>query len=93
MFVQRWPCVRCRLAHAAPSCGRLWRRCALAASNGLHHSRRDPRKTRRQKEAAQQLKNIKLQHTGEDDTVLFEDVAGIGDAKARVHDLVGSVAR
>lgn len=37
---------------------------------------------RAMKEAEKKLKNVKLQYTRPDETIFFEDVAGIGDAKA-----------
>ena len=46
--------------------------------------RRDPDLVRRQRAAAKALKNIKLISGGDDDSVFFEDVAGIGDAKVRL---------
>lgn len=36
---------------------------------------------RKVREAQRRLKGVKLQHTGDDDVVGFDDVAGIGDAK------------
>ncbi len=44
---------------------------------------RDPAKARKQKEAAKKLKNIKLMVSDKDEDIFFDDVAGIGDAKAR----------
>lgn len=38
---------------------------------------------RKVREAQRRLKGVKLQHTGDDDVVGFDDVAGIGDAKVR----------
>ncbi|KAI3429278.1 hypothetical protein D9Q98_005374 [Chlorella vulgaris] len=49
---------------------------------------RDPIKARKQKEAQRQLKNIKLMVTDKDEDVFFDDVAGIGDAKVELQEIV-----
>ncbi|EFN59574.1 hypothetical protein CHLNCDRAFT_132927 [Chlorella variabilis] len=49
---------------------------------------RDPVKARKQKEAQRQLKNIKLMVTDKDEDIFFDDVAGIGDAKVELQEIV-----
>ncbi|KAL4447504.1 hypothetical protein ABPG75_004723 [Micractinium tetrahymenae] len=49
---------------------------------------RDPAKARKQKEAQKQLKNIKLMVSDKDEDIFFDDVAGIGDAKVELQEIV-----
>ena len=48
----------------------------------------DPSKMRKLKEAQRQLKGVKLQYTDIKETVFFDDVAGIGDAKVELQEVV-----
>lgn len=48
----------------------------------------DPEKVRKLKEAQRQLKGVKLQYTEAKESVFFDDVAGIGDAKVELQEVV-----
>ncbi len=52
------------------------------------HPRRDPARLRKLKAAQRQLKGVKLQYTEAAEAVFFEDVAGIGDAKVELQEVV-----
>ncbi|GAB4816210.1 hypothetical protein N2152v2_003256 [Parachlorella kessleri] len=49
---------------------------------------RDPARERVMKEASRKLKNVKLQYTDPQEAIFFEDVAGIGDAKVELQEVV-----
>lgn len=49
---------------------------------------RDPERMRKLKAAERQLKGVKLQYTDAKETVFFDDVAGIGDAKVELQEVV-----
>ncbi len=48
----------------------------------------DPDRLRRLKKAQKELKGVKLQYTDAKDVVFFEDIAGIGDAKVELEEIV-----
>ena len=48
----------------------------------------DPDRLRRLKKAQKELKGVKLQYTDSKDVVFFEDIAGIGDAKVELEEIV-----
>ncbi len=48
----------------------------------------DPDRLRRLKKAQKELKGVKLQYTDAKDLVFFEDIAGIGDAKVELEEIV-----
>ena len=48
----------------------------------------DPEKVRKLKAAQRQLKGVKLQYTDAKEAVFFDDVAGIGDAKVELQEVV-----
>lgn len=48
----------------------------------------DPAKMRKLKAAQKELKGVKLQYTDSKDVVFFDDVAGIGDAKVELQEVV-----
>lgn len=48
----------------------------------------DPERLRKIKAAQRQLKGVKLQYTDVKETVFFDDVAGIGDAKVELQEVV-----
>ena len=48
----------------------------------------DPSKMRKLKAAQRQLKGVKLQYTDAQEAVFFDDVAGIGDAKVELQEVV-----
>ncbi|PRW60287.1 cell division isoform A [Chlorella sorokiniana] len=60
----------------------------LKMSTAKIRKARDPEKARKQKEAQKKLKNIKLMVTDKDEDVFFDDVAGIGDAKVELMEVV-----
>ncbi len=51
---------------------------------GSSKAKRNEAMARKVREAQRRLKGVKLQHTGNDDAVGFDDVAGIGEAKVGV---------
>ena len=48
----------------------------------------DPDRLRRLKKAQKELKGVKLQYTDAKDVVFFDDIAGIGDAKVELEEIV-----
>lgn len=48
----------------------------------------DPDRLRRLKQAQKELKGVKLQYTDAKDVVFFDDIAGIGDAKVELEEIV-----
>lgn len=48
----------------------------------------DPDRLRRLKQAQKELKGVKLQYTDAKDVVFFDDIAGIGDAKVELEEVV-----
>jgi cell division protease FtsH len=48
----------------------------------------DPERLRKLKKAQKELKGVKLQYTDSKDVVFFDDIAGIGDAKIELEEIV-----